>query len=148
MLMIAYLRGHFKCKGQEKSSMIYDQLAAIVGKEHILADEPMAAHTTFRVGGPADYLVSPESPEQVAAVVGLCREQKVPFMVIGNGSNPPAVIEPVKYAEGKYIKNLTVNDTENAADWSVQTEPKQSGSTVFGDRAFKFTAMPETLTGA
>ena len=87
MLMIAYLRGHFKCKGQEKSSMFYDQLAAIVGKEHILTDEPMAAHTTFRVGGPADYLVSPESPEQVAAVVGLCRQQEVPFMVIGNGSN-------------------------------------------------------------
>ena len=73
------------------------------------------------------------------------------FSLIGNGSNPPAVIEtpePVKYAEGQYIKKLTVNDAENAADWSVQTEPKQSGSTVFGDRAFKFTEMPETLTGA
>ena len=54
--------------------MIYDQLAAIVSKEHVLADEPMAAHTTFRVGGQADYLVSPRSPEQVAAVVSLCRE--------------------------------------------------------------------------
>lgn len=63
------------------------ELYAIVGEKNILADEPMAAHTTFRVGGPADYLVSPQTPEQVRDVIGLCRRERVPFMVIGNGSN-------------------------------------------------------------
>jgi rhamnogalacturonan endolyase len=67
--------------------------------------------------------------------------------VIINGE-APAPPEPLKYEDGQYITNLTVGDTANAANWSVVTEPKQAGSTVFGDRAFKFTAMPEALKGA
>lgn len=48
----------------------------------------------------------------------------------------------------KYIKNLTVNDSENAADWAVVTQ-KQTGSSIFGDRAFTFTSeMPKALNGA
>lgn len=66
---------------------MFDLLNAIVGEENVLRDEPMAGHTTFRVGGPADYLVSPHSPEEVRDVIGLCRQQDVPYMVIGNGSN-------------------------------------------------------------
>ena len=67
--------------------------------------------------------------------------------VVINGK-APAPPEPLKYEDGQYITNLTVGDTANAGNWSVETEPKQTGSTVFGDRAFKFTTMPETLNGA
>ena len=66
-------------------------------------------------------------------------------IINGEATNPP---EPIKYEDGQYITNLTVNDTANAANWSVVTEPKQTGSAVFGDRAFTFTAMSETLSGA
>lgn len=44
-------------------------------------------HTTFRVGGPADYFVMPESSGEVQQVISLCREKKMPYYVIGNGSN-------------------------------------------------------------
>lgn len=44
-------------------------------------------HTTFRVGGPADYFVMPESSGEVQQVISLCREEKMPYYVIGNGSN-------------------------------------------------------------
>lgn len=44
-------------------------------------------HTTFRVGGPADYFVMPESSGEVQQVINLCREEKMPYYVIGNGSN-------------------------------------------------------------
>ena len=64
-----------------------EQLTEILGEEHVLTDEPMAAHTTFRGGGAADYLASPTTPDQIAALVRLCRQQDVPYMVIGNGSN-------------------------------------------------------------
>ena len=67
--------------------------------------------------------------------------------VVINGE-APAPPEPFKYEDGQYITNLTVGDTANAGNWSVVTKPKQTGSSVFGDRAFKFTAMPETLNGA
>ncbi len=62
-------------------------LKNIVGADNVLADEPMSAHTTFKVGGPADYLVSPRSIEEVRDVIALCNSQSVPWMVIGNGSN-------------------------------------------------------------
>lgn len=48
--------------------------------------ERMGSHTTFRVGGPADYYVRPKV-EQAADVISLCKAHKIPWMVIGNGSN-------------------------------------------------------------
>ena len=63
------------------------RLIDISGENNVLADEPMSAHTTFRVGGPADYFVTPESEEAVARVCALCRESGMPLYVIGCGSN-------------------------------------------------------------
>lgn len=57
-------------------------------------------------------------------------------------------VQPVTYADGKYIKSLTVNDKTNARNWSVVTSGKQAGSLVFGDREFHFTSIPKTLNGA
>jgi UDP-N-acetylmuramate dehydrogenase len=50
-------------------------------------DVPMAELTTFRLGGPVDVLVEPESPEEVAAVVDYLDQAGVPWMVMGLGSN-------------------------------------------------------------
>ena len=47
----------------------------------------MKTHTTFRVGGPADYFVMPETAEEVQRVTELCWTEEVPCYVIGNGSN-------------------------------------------------------------
>ncbi len=65
----------------------YQKLTERIEKERIRTQEPMKMHTTFRVGGPADYFVMPETPEEVQQVIGLCREEKMPYYVIGNGSN-------------------------------------------------------------
>lgn len=59
-----------------------------------------------------------------------------------------AEIELYGSKAGKYIRSLSVYDTANAAAWSVVTEPKQTGNAVFGDRAFRFTSVPQTLDGA
>ncbi|MDO5027567.1 MAG: UDP-N-acetylmuramate dehydrogenase [Tissierellia bacterium] len=52
-----------------------------------LLDEPMAHHTTFRVGGPADLLIMPNSEEDIIEIVKYCDKKDIPFIVIGNGSN-------------------------------------------------------------
>ena len=62
-------------------------LCEAVGNECILEMEPMSNHTTFRIGGPADLFAVPDTMEQAAAIVRICREQNYPFYVIGNGSN-------------------------------------------------------------
>ena len=59
----------------------------IIDKEDIKLDEPMKKHISFRVGGPADILVKPRTEEQIAKVVKLLKEENVPYIVIGNGSN-------------------------------------------------------------
>ena len=50
-------------------------------------DEPMAPHTTFRIGGMADVFVVADTPESVAAVSAFCRREEIPLFFIGNGSN-------------------------------------------------------------
>lgn len=62
-------------------------LRNIVGRNNVRPDEPLAAHTTFRIGGPAQWLVLPCSEEEVAAVVSACQEAAVPWRVLGLGSN-------------------------------------------------------------
>lgn len=52
----------------------------------ILEEEPMRKHITFRVGGPADLLVTPDK-EALPEVLKLCRKYEVPYYIIGNGSN-------------------------------------------------------------
>ena len=44
-------------------------------------------HTTFRIGGPADYFVVPDTEKEIAEVVKLCGKYEVPYYIVGNGSN-------------------------------------------------------------
>ena len=53
----------------------------------MLVDEPMRRHTTFRIGGPADYLIRPETEEVLRKILALCAEEKLPYFILGNGSN-------------------------------------------------------------
>ena len=64
-----------------------NELKKIVRDDHILEKEPMKKHTTFRVGGPADYFVTPQIAEEVAKVIEACTQEKVPYYIVGNGSN-------------------------------------------------------------
>lgn len=66
---------------------ILGKLQDIVGSDNIVSDEPMRKHTTFRIGGNADIFVRPESKEQIAEILRLCRKQYVPYFILGNGSN-------------------------------------------------------------
>ena len=50
-------------------------------------NEPMRLHTTFRIGGAADFFSSPSDISQLIASLTLCRENQVPYMILGNGSN-------------------------------------------------------------
>ena len=63
------------------------RLRAIVGEENVLEDEPMSEHTTFKVGGPADLYVIPESFDEVRDVLLACDEAGVNRFVLGRGSD-------------------------------------------------------------
>jgi len=53
----------------------------------IAFDEPMARHTSFRIGGPADALVAPEAAADLALIVGKAGEEGIPVVILGGGAN-------------------------------------------------------------
>ena len=53
----------------------------------LLYDEPLSGRTSFRIGGTADYYYLPKDIEDLAAVVRMCEEQRIPRFVLGRGSN-------------------------------------------------------------
>lgn len=63
------------------------KLLSILKVEQVKKDEPMKIHTTFRVGGPTSYFVTPETEEEVAKVIEVCTQENVPYYIVGNGSN-------------------------------------------------------------
>ena len=65
----------------------YDALTQLTAEKNVLTDEPMKKYVTFRVGGAADYFVSPESAEEVQKIILLCKEAGMPYYILGNGSN-------------------------------------------------------------
>ena len=64
----------------------YDEITTALPELQVLKDEPMSRHTTFRIGGPADYFVCPDR-EQIAAVLAVAKKCGMAITVIGNGSN-------------------------------------------------------------
>ena len=62
-------------------------LLAHTGAETILRDEPMSAHTTFRVGGHADFFVKVRDARTLRALLVALQKEQIPYSVVGNGSN-------------------------------------------------------------
>ena len=67
--------------------MNIEKLYAFAPRARVLENEPLARHTTFRVGGPADVLFLPESAQELQRAMELAREAGEDCLVIGNGSN-------------------------------------------------------------
>jgi len=57
------------------------------GAGRVLANAPLAPHTTFRVGGPADYLFEPRASEEILMALTIAREAGIPVTLLGGGSN-------------------------------------------------------------
>ena len=64
-----------------------NELKKVLSERQVKTGEPMEMHTTFRVGGPADYFVLPETKEELRETVLLCRREEMPYYILGNGSN-------------------------------------------------------------
>lgn len=66
---------------------LYQELCKAIGESNVFLEEPMRKHTTFKVGGNAACLVTPETAEDVKCIIKLCRQNHIPYYVMGNGSN-------------------------------------------------------------
>jgi len=66
---------------------LYHKFAEILDHKNVLIDEPMSKHTTFKIGGKADYFVTPNNHKALWQIITLCKENYIPYYIIGNGSN-------------------------------------------------------------
>lgn len=110
----------------------YQKLKDIVKDKQILIEEPLAKHTTFQIGGPAEFLLLPETNNQVAALVKLCRESNMPFYVIGNGSN--LLVSDKGYRGiiikvGQCMSNIAVQEY-SLKDENIQGSPNSETNTL------------------
>jgi UDP-N-acetylmuramate dehydrogenase len=63
------------------------RLATLLSPAQVVANAPLAALTTFRVGGPGDWLIDIHSTDELRQVLAAARESDVPVTVLGGGSN-------------------------------------------------------------
>ena len=63
------------------------ELLVCLGEDGLKLQEMMKEHTTFRVGGAADYFIQPKSAEELCAALEILHRYEIPVLVIGNGSN-------------------------------------------------------------
>lgn len=96
---------------QEKQQF-EQELEKLLRPEQLRREEPLSRHTTFRVGGAAEYFVTPELG-QIPQVVALCKRYDLPLTVIGNGSNlliADAGLRGVVMEIGRAAAGITVTD--------------------------------------
>ena len=112
----------------------------------------MRLHTTFRVGGPADLFVSPNSVEEVCKVTALCREEGVPYYIMGNGSNLLVSDQGYRGVIIQFYKemnDISVEGTVLRAQAGALLSAVASRALLESLTGFEFAAgIPGTLGGA
>ncbi len=131
---------------------IYNRLAEIIPQERMKFDEPMKEHTTFRIGGAAEVFVMPGSAEEVRAVVRVCREEQVPYYVLGNGSNllvSDRGVQGVVVQLGKEMKEIRAEGEAITAQAGALLSAVANRALEEGLTGFEFAAgIPGSLGGA
>lgn len=79
-----------------------DEIRRRMAQDHFLLNEPMKEHTTFRIGGPADYLLFPASMEDTAFIFRCLKKYNIPFVILGNGSNVLVLDKGIRGAVVKF----------------------------------------------
>ncbi len=122
---------------------VKNYLAEIAGKDCVLEQEPMSAHTTFRIGGPAKYFVLPKSVQLLQQVLHFCKKEKLPYFVMGNGSN---LLVSDKGYDGVVIQLFRNFDniTVSKAKTGEKLITAQAGALL---SKVSRTALEESLTG-
>lgn len=78
------------------------ELEKIFGQNRVRVDEPMSAHTTFKIGGPAEYYIDVDKTEDMVKAVRAAKDLKLPLFIFGGGSN---IVVSDKGIKGLAVKN-------------------------------------------
>ncbi len=94
---------------------IYELLERNLVNSKIKVDEPMKNHTNFRIGGNADILVKAECLEDIKYIRRVTKENNIPLIILGNGSNVLVSDKGIRGIVLKIgLKNIKITESKNA----------------------------------
>ena len=110
--------------GERKQMELKEKLQALLELEGFPCRfmEPMSSHTTFRIGGPAAAYVCPSGETELKTVLSFCRREKLPFFILGNGSN--------LLVSDEGFKGAVISMSEGWAYSGVLREDEKAGKTL------------------
>lgn len=117
-----------RCVTMAGMTSLTDSFIEIAGAEGVLLNEPMSAHTTFRVGGPADWFIMPRSVGELRSVLELCDAEGVRPYVMGRGSNLLVADEGLRGAVVQIAQNMA--GVEAFPDGTVKAQAGVSNAKV------------------
>ena len=134
------------------NSEIIKKFCDLLGEERVFTGEAMSRHTTFKIGGPADYFLMPDKDTDVGRIVKICKESASPYFILGNGSNllvgdggyRGAVIQIYKNMSAVTVEGTEITVQAGALLSSVAAAAKNAALT-----GFEFAGgIPGTMGGA
>lgn len=118
----------------------------------IREQELLSGHTTFRIGGPAKYYLVPESIDEVKQAIAFAKEKKLPFYVLGKGSNmlfSDEGYEGIIIEIGKGLEKISIEGTKVKAQSGISLSAMAVKLADAGLAGFEFAGgIPGTLGGA
>ena len=121
-------------------------------QEYVMKDEPMSRHTTFRVGGTADFFVEIGSPEELLDIINYLTETDRSYFILGNGSNllvGDKGYEGVILHLGERFNSITVEGNTITAQAGALLSTVAKTAAKNGLSGMEFAAgIPGTIGGA
>ena len=102
--------------------MYIKEIEKIVSKDKIYENELMSNYTSFKIGGPAEYLIKIQTPEELKEILKIIKNQEVSLTIIGNGSNI--------LVSDSGIKGIVLKIEINTFELNTQTAHLKVGSGV------------------
>ena len=131
---------------------MYGVFCNILGKKNVLTDEPMSRHTTFKIGGNADYFLTPETEKQTLDILSLLNKNGIPYFILGNGSNILVGDNGIRGAVISLYKNMNrvlCENTEIYAECGALLSRVSAAAAAEELTGFEFASgIPGTVGGA
>lgn len=133
-------------------AQLAELLSQAAGPEAVLSEEPLSKHCTFRIGGPATCYVRPDSERALCETVRVLEEARLPYLVVGKGSNllfsdegyDGAVIEI-----GRAMSECEIEGTTVRAQAGISLSALAKKTAKAGLAGLEFASgIPGTLGGA
>lgn len=132
--------------------LLIAQLIDCFGKDRVLVDEPMSLHTTFKVGGPVDVLVSPATTDELLCALQAARKANSPWHVLGCGSNvlvSDEGLEGLCIHLGEQYAEIRIEGSTLVAQAGATNEAVAKAACEAGLSGYEFASgIPGTIGGA